>query len=475
MSTSTRDDRQRRQGRPADGPGGPQTSTWSTSSLPRSYKADLGIKGDRSSAVARLRGGKPAFDLQGSVKSMALQGRHARLRRFARPHREHDGAAGAVRQGGAPQTAPLLHHRPARDRHVLGATVSATLVEASVGRRSGSGRPFPRACRRCRASRPAGAEFGPPRSTKLLQLPAWSASPRSWTISASQPPYLVMPASVQVAPRIGMVVNEGQLSRRQRSLGSGVPSPLASPRTMRAAGGRRFLEKLRAGMVNPHSRFQLRTLRRRGREGVGSRYRTPVNLTFAPTTSSRTTFSSVATDPGGAACHPRPASPACWRSATLTLTAATAVNRVHDLGAIGPGYQATGSWWTRSSRCGSASVRRRRTCLGRRVIVTIQSQVSAADAEQNAPPGAVRNAFAIKAPIEEGEVEITTIEFRRARHDRPGPDCECRFRLHRRAAPGSYCYISVTGRHGQGPPAVRRGAARSRIQDWSARHDRRPR
>ena len=86
------------------------------------------------------------------------------------------------------------------------------------------------------------------------------------------------------------------------------------------------------------------------------------------------------------------------------------------------------------------------------LIVPVESRVPAPLQNTMRIPHLTEADFAIRAPIEEGEVELTTIEF-----GERGMTVAGRLRAPVRGGlvgplPPEYCYISVTGRHGQDRP-----------------------
>jgi adenine deaminase len=126
--------------------------------------------------------------------------------------------------------------------------------------------------------------------------------------------------------------------------------------------------------------------------------------------------------------------------------------RSYDLGAIGPGYLADLVLVDslESMRVQEVYVEGRHVVSEGEVIVPVSSPVAPPLQNTMRIPDLTEADFAIRAPIHEGEIEITTIE-----PGERGMTVAGRRRVPVRGGlvgplPPDYCYISVTGRHGQG-------------------------
>jgi adenine deaminase len=151
--------------------------------------------------------------------------------------------------------------------------------------------------------------------------------------------------------------------------------------------------------------------------------------------------------------------------------------RNYELGAIGPGYLADLVLVDSLERMQvqEVYVSGRHVVSEGELIVPIEGRVPAPLQNTMHLPILTESDFAIRAPIEEGEVEITTIES-----SERGLTVAGRLLVTVRAGivgplPPDYCFISVTGRHGQGRPpfvGVLRGLGlRSGAHGTTVAHD----
>jgi adenine deaminase len=128
--------------------------------------------------------------------------------------------------------------------------------------------------------------------------------------------------------------------------------------------------------------------------------------------------------------------------------------RNYELGAIGAGYLADLVLVDslERMRVQDVYVEGRHVVSEGELIVPVESRVPAPLQNTMRLPTLTEADFAIRAPIEEGEIEVTTIEF-----GERGMTVAGRLRAPVRSGvvgplPPGYCYISVTGRHGQERP-----------------------
>jgi adenine deaminase len=128
--------------------------------------------------------------------------------------------------------------------------------------------------------------------------------------------------------------------------------------------------------------------------------------------------------------------------------------RNYELGAIGPGYLADLVLVDSLERMQvqDVYVEGRHVVSEGELIVPIESRVPAPLQNTMRIPNLIEADFTIRAPIDEGEVDLTTIEF-----GERGMTVAGRLRAPVRGGlvgplPADYCYVSVTGRHGQGRP-----------------------
>ena len=128
--------------------------------------------------------------------------------------------------------------------------------------------------------------------------------------------------------------------------------------------------------------------------------------------------------------------------------------RSYDLGAIGAGYLADLVLVDslESMRVSEVYVEGRHVVSEGELIVPIESKVAPPMQNTMRLPKLTDDSFTIRAPIHEGEIELTTIEF-----GERGMTVAGRLRAQVRDGiiaqlPPEYCFVSVTGRHGQGRP-----------------------
>lgn len=438
------------------------------------YTADLGIKGDRYAAVARYEDGTPAFDLQGfreidGTGTVAMPGfvdSHVHIESMMVPP---DQFARAVLRNGT--TAATID--PHEIANVLGVDGVRYMVEASVGLPVRIWTTVPSCVPPVPGIETSGAEFGPAEVDQLLQLPGVVGIAEVMDYPGVINHHARMAGIVQVGLDRA-VVNEGHAPRvsgrwLQAYLAAGVTSDHES------RWWEEILEKLRAGMAI-HIRDS--SFGHYVGEAAKAWEQVPhaVNLTMCTDDiepddvlkrGHMNRVVRLAIEAGIPA-------PLAIRYATLN---GAVRYRSHDLGAIGPGYLADLVLVDslESMRVREVYVEGRHVVSDGELIVPVQSQVPPPMQNTIRIPNLTEADFAIKAPIDEGEVEITTIEF-----GERGMTVQGRLRVpvHKGIVgplPDGYCYISVTGRHGQGRPpfvGVLRGLGiRSGAHGTTVAHD----
>jgi adenine deaminase len=413
------------------------------------YKADLGIKGDRYSAVARYEDGSPAFDLQGfreidGTGKVALPGfvdSHVHIESMMVPP---DQFAKAVLRNGT--TAATID--PHEIANVLGVDGVRYMVEASVGLPVRIWTTIPSCVPPVPGLETSGAEFGPPEIDQLLRLPGVVGIAEIMDYPGVINHHARMAGIVQV----GLdhhVVNEGHAPRvsgrwLQAYLAAGVNSDHES------RWWEEILEKLRAGMVI-HIRDS--SFGHYVGEAAKAWEQVPhaVNLTMCTDDiepddvlkrGHMNRVVRLAIEAGIPA-------PLAVRYATLN---GALRYRNYELGAIGPGYLADLVLVDslERMRVQEVYVEGKHVVSEGELLVSVESKVPAPLQNTMRIPDLTEADFAIKAPIEEGEVELTTIEF-----GERGMTVAGRLKAQVRGGqigslPEGYCYISVTGRHGQG-------------------------
>lgn len=413
------------------------------------YRADLGIKGDRYAAVARYEDGTPAFDLQGfrevdGTGRVAMPGfvdSHVHIESMMVPP---DQFAKAVLRNGT--TAATID--PHEIANVLGVDGVRYMVEASAGLPVRIWTTIPSCVPPVPGLETSGAEFGPAEVDELLRLPGVVGIAEIMDYPGVINHHARMAGIVQV----GLdhhVVNEGhapQVSGRwlQAYLAAGVNSDHES------RWWQEILEKLRAGMVI-HIRDS--SFGHYVGEAAKAWEQVPhaVNLTMCTDDiepddvlkrGHMNRVVRLAIEAGIPA-------PLAVRYATLN---GALRYRSYDLGSIGPGYQADLVLVDSLERMQvqDVYVAGRHVVSEGELIVPIESRVPAPLQNTMRIPNLTEADFAIRAPIDEGEVEMTTIEF-----GQRGMTIAGKLTARVRGGligslPEGYCYISVTGRHGQG-------------------------
>jgi adenine deaminase len=415
------------------------------------YRADLGIKGDRYAAVARYEDGVPSFDLQGFAEvdgtgNVAMPGfvdSHVHVESMMVPP---DQFAKAVLRNGT--TAATID--PHEIANVLGVDGVRYMVEASVGLPVRIWTTIPSCVPPVPGLETSGAEFGPAEIDRLLQLPGVVGIAEIMDYPGVINHHARMAGIVQVGLDRG-VVNEGHAPRvsgrwLQAYLAAGVNSDHES------RWWEEILEKLRAGMVI-HIRDS--SFGHYVGEAAKAWEQVPhaVNLTMCTDdiepddVLKRGHMNRVVR----LAIEAGIPGPLAVRYATLN---GALRYRSYELGAIGPGYLADLVLVDslEQMQVQEVYVEGRHVVSGGELIVPVESRVAAPLQNTMRIPALTEADFTIKAPIEEGEVELTTIEF-----GERGMTVAGRLRAPVRAGlvgplPPDYCYISVTGRHGQGRP-----------------------
>ena len=415
------------------------------------YRADLGIKGDRYAAVARYEDGKPAFDLHGLREvdgsgTVAMPGfvdSHVHIESMMVPP---DQFAKAVLRNGT--TAATID--PHEIANVLGVDGVRYMVEASVGLPVRIWTTIPSCVPPVPGLETSGAEFGPAEVDRLLQLPGVVGIAEIMDYPGVINHHARMAGIVQVGLDRG-VVNEGHAPRvsgrwLQAYLAAGVTSDHES------RWWEEILEKLRAGMVI-HIRDS--SFGHYVGEAAKAWERVPhaVNLTMCTDDiepddvlkrGHMNRVVRLAIEAGIPA-------PLAIRYATLN---GALRYRNYELGAIGPGYLADLVLVDslERMRVQEVYVEGRHVVSEGELIVPIESRVPPPLQNTIRIPDLTEADFAIRAPIDEGEIELTTIEF-----GERGMTVAGRLRAPVRGGvvgplPPEYCYVSVTGRHGQGRP-----------------------
>jgi adenine deaminase len=413
------------------------------------YTADLGIKGDRYAAVARYEDGTPAFDLQGfrevdGTGRVAMPGfvdSHVHIESMMVPP---DQFAKAVLRNGT--TAATID--PHEIANVLGVDGVRYMVEASAGLPVRIWTTIPSCVPPVPGLETSGAEFGPAEIDQLLKLPGVVGIAEIMDYPGVVNHHARMAGIVQVGLDRG-VVNEGHAPRvsgrwLQAYLAAGVNSDHES------RWWQEILEKLRAGMVI-HIRDS--SFGHYVGEAAKAWEQVPhaVNLTMCTDDiepddvlkrGHMNRVVRLAIEAGIPA-------PLAIRYATLN---GALRYRTYDLGAIGPGYLADLVLVDSLERMQVQDVwvAGRHVVSGGELIVPIESRVPAPLQNTMRIPDLTEADFAIRAPIDEGEVEMTTIEF-----GQRGMTVAGRLKAQVRGGlvetlPEGYCYVSVTGRHGQG-------------------------
>jgi adenine deaminase len=438
------------------------------------YRADLGIKGDRYAAVARHEDGQPAFELQGfrevdGTGKVAMPGfvdSHVHVESMMVPP---DQFAKAVLRNGT--TAATID--PHEIANVLGVDGVRYMVEASVGLPVRIWTTIPSCVPPVPGLETSGAEFGPAEIDQLLQLPGVVGIAEIMDYPGVINHHARMAGIVQVGLDRG-VVNEGHAPRvsgrwLQAYLAAGVNSDHES------RWWEEILEKLRAGMVI-HIRDS--SFGHYVGEAAKAWEQVPhaVNLTMCTDDiepddvlkrGHMNRVVRLAIEAG---------IPAPLAVRYATFNGATRY-RNYELGAIGPGYLADLVLVDSLERMQvqDVYVEGRHVVSEGELIVPIESRVSAPLQNTMRIPNLTEADFTIRAPIDEGEVELTTIEF-----GERGMTVAGRLRAPVRGGlvgplPADYCYVSVTGRHGQGRPpfvGVLRGLGiRSGAHGTTVAHD----
>jgi adenine deaminase len=415
------------------------------------YRADLGIKGDRYAAVARYEDGTPTFDLQGfreidGTGKVAMPGfvdAHVHVESMMVPP---DQFAKAVLRNGT--TAATID--PHEIANVLGVDGVRYMVEASVGLPVRIWTTIPSCVPPVPGLETSGAEFGPSEIDELLKLPGVVGIAEIMDYPGVINHHARMAGIVQV----GLdhhVVNEGHAPRvsgrwLQAYLAAGVTSDHES------RWWEEILEKLRAGMVI-HIRDS--SFGHYVGEAAKAWEQVPhaVNLTMCTDDiepddvlkrGHMNRVVRLAIEAGIPA-------PLAIRYATLN---GALRYRNYELGAIGAGYQADLVLVDSLERMQiqEVYVEGRHVVSEGELIVPVESAVPAPLQNTMRIPSLTEADFTIRAPVDEGEVELTTIEF-----GERGMTVAGRLRAQVRGGivgplPPEYCYISVTGRHGQGRP-----------------------
>jgi adenine deaminase len=412
------------------------------------YQADIGVKGERFAAVARYEGGRPDFELHG-FKEINAEGRFA-MAGFVDSHVHiesmmvpPDKFAQAVLRNGT--TAAAID--PHEIANVLGTDGVRYMVEASMGLPVRILTTIPSCVPPVPGLESSGAEFHAADVDLLLQLPGVVGIAEIM----DYPGVINHHARIAGIVNVGLerlVVNEGhapQVSGRwlQAYLAAGVNSDHESRQA------HEILEKLRAGMVI-HIRDS--SFGHYVGEAAAAWQQVPHTVNFTMCTDDiepddvlkrghMNRVVRLAIEAG---------IPAPLAVRYATLNGAMRFRKL-DLGAVGPGYLADLVLVDslESMRVRDVYVEGRQVVADGELVVEVKSAVPPPLQNTMRLPALEEDDFRIHAPIAEGDVELTTIEFAPRGHTVQG-----RLRVPVRegrvtALPPEYVFISVTGRHGQ--------------------------
>lgn len=412
------------------------------------YTADLGMKGNRFAAVARHEGGTSEFDLQGFKEVdgsglVAMPGfvdSHVHIESMMVPPDQF--ARAVVRNG---TTAAAID--PHEIANVLGMAGVRYMVEASIGLPVRILTTIPSCVPPVPGLETSGAEFGPAEVDELLTLPGVVGIAEIMDYPGVINHHARMAGIVEVGLD-RMVVNEGHAPRVSgRSLQAYLAAGVNSDHESR--GWEEILEKLRAGMV-----IHIRDSSFGHYVGEAARAweHVPHAVNFTMCTDDiepddvlerghMNRVVRLAIEAG---------IPAALAVRYATLNGATRYRKL-DLGAVAPGYLAdlvlVDSLET--MRVKDVWVEGRQVVGDGELLQPIESRVAPPMQNTVRLPELSEDDFSIRAPIADGEVEVATIEF-----SERGLTVEGRLRATVRhgtiaSLPPEYCFISVTGRHGQ--------------------------
>jgi len=412
------------------------------------YPADIGIKDDRFAAVARYEDGKPSLELQG-LREVQAAGRFA-MAGFVDSHVHiesmmvpPDMFARAVLRNGT--TAAVID--PHEIANVLGMDGVRYMVEASRGLPVRILVTIPSCVPPVPGLESSGAEFQPEDIDQLLQLPGVVGIAEIMDYPGVINHHARMAGVVQVGLD-RLAVNEGHaplVTGRwlQAYLAAGVDSDHESRQW------EEILEKLRAGMI-----IHIRDSSFGHYVGEAARAweQVPYTVNFTMCTDDiepddvlkrghMNRVVRLAIEAG---------IPAPLAVRYATLNGALRFHQPH-LGAIGPGYLAdlvlVDSLET--MRVQDVYVEGRHVVAEGELIVPVASQVAPPLKNTMRLPKLTVDDFTIRAPIEEGEAEITTIDLADQLRTVQG---RLRVPISRgrvAALPPDSVFIAVTGRHGQ--------------------------
>jgi adenine deaminase len=413
------------------------------------YRADLGIKGDRFAAVAGYVEGRAPYELQGAREvdgtgRVALPGlvdAHVHVEsmmvppdRFARAVLPHGTTAAAI--------------DPHEIANVLGADGVRYMAEASRGLPLRFLVTVPSCVPPVPGLETSGAAFGPAEVEALLRLPG--------VVGVAE--VMDYPGVVHQAPRIAGIVQVG--------LDRGVVNEGHAPQV----GGRWLQAYLAAGVDSDHESRSTAEIVEKLRAGMTVHIRDSSYGHFVPEAArawallphvAGFTMCTDDIEPDDvvtrghldrvvrlAVEHGIPA-PLAVRFATLNGARRF---RLADLGAIAPGYQAdlVLADSLETMRVREVYVAGRHVVAEGEVIVPVESPVPPPLQNTMRLPELTEEDFTIAAPVQEGEVEITTLDagpgfflgagtarvpVSAGRVRRLPPDC---------------VFLAVVGRHGQG-------------------------
>ncbi|MFN8525477.1 MAG: adenine deaminase C-terminal domain-containing protein [Chloroflexota bacterium] len=413
------------------------------------YQADIGIKGSHFAAIARYENAKPEFQLQG-FREVDAAGRYA-MAGFVDSHVHiesmmvpPDMFARAVLKNGT-TTAAIDPHEIA---NVLGVDGVRYMVEASKGLPVRILTTIPSCVPPVPGLETSGAEFHPPHIDEMLGWDGVVGIAEIMDYPGVINHHARMAGIVQVGLDRG-VVNEGHAPRvsgrwLQAYLAAGVNSDHES------RFWEEILEKLRAGMII-HIRDS--SFGHYVGEAAKAWEQVPHAVGFTMCTDDiepddvlkrghMNRVVRLAIEAGIPA-------PLAVRYATLN---GAQRYRKLDLGAVAPGFLADLVLVDslESMHVTDVYVEGRHLVAEGELLIEIKSNVAPPLQNTMKLPSLTADDFRIKAPVESGEVDITTIEF-----GERGMTVKGSLRVPVSGGvvtslPPDYCFISVTGRHGQG-------------------------
>ncbi len=413
------------------------------------YPADIGISHGRFAAVARHEGGRPAFNMEG-VREEQAGGLYAMPGFFdCHVHIEStmvtpDMFARAVLRHGT--TAAVID--PHEIANVLGAEGVRYMIEASRNLPVRIFTTIPSSVPAVPGLETAGAEFGAAEIEELLDLPNVVGIAELMDYPGVINQRARMASIVQVGLERG-VLNEGHAPRvTGRQLQAYLAAGVNSDHESRTA--EEIVEKLRAGMlvyIRESSASQAADAAAKAWEHL------PYAANFAMCTDDMEPDDVLKNGHMNRVVRRAIESgmppPLAVRYATL---AGAQRYRMWDLGAVAPGYRADLVLIESldTMRVKDVYVEGRRLVADSELTVEITSETPPLLRNTMRLPDLSEDDFTIRAPIENGKVELTTIEMTPLGTTARGR-VEAEVRNGRvEELPPDHIMLSVTGRHGQG-------------------------